>query len=89
MPTTIELGYPNSDYVFWNGMLVPAKTPPAILNRLHDEVQKVLALPDVQAKLKAQGVEPMPMTPHEIDAMIAKEIVQNIKLAKEAGLKFN
>ncbi len=89
VPTTIELGYPDSDYVFWNGMLAPAKTPPAIINRLHDEVQKVLALPDVQTKLKAQGVEPMPMTPHEIDAMIAEEVVQNVKLAKAAGLKFN
>ncbi|HTZ02346.1 MAG TPA: tripartite tricarboxylate transporter substrate binding protein [Xanthobacteraceae bacterium] len=89
VPTTIELGYADSDYVFWNGMLVPAKTPRPIVDRLHDEVQKVLALPDVEAKLKAQGVEPMPMTPHEIDAMIVKEIAQNIKLAKAAGLKFN
>jgi tripartite-type tricarboxylate transporter receptor subunit TctC len=89
VPTTIELGYADSDYVFWNGMLVPAKTPRPIVDRLHDEVQKVLALPDVQAKLKAQGVEPMPMTPQQIDAMIAREIVQNIKLAKAAGLKFN
>lgn len=89
VPTTIELGYADSDYVFWNGVLVPAKTPRPIVDRLHDEVQKVLALPDVQSKLKAQGVEPMPMTPQQIDAMIAREIVQNIKLAKDAGLKFN
>ena len=89
VPTTIELGFADSDYVFWNGMLAPAKTPRPIVNRLHDEVQKVLALPDVQAKLGAQGVEPMPLSPREIDAMIAKEIVQNIKLAKAAGLKFN
>ena len=89
VPTTIELGFADSDYVFWNGMLAPAKTPRPIVDRLHDEVQKVLALPDVQAKLKAQGVEPMPLSPREIDTMIAKEIVQNIKLAKAAGLKFN
>jgi tripartite-type tricarboxylate transporter receptor subunit TctC len=89
VPTTIELGYADSDYVFWNGMLAPAKAPRPIVNRLHDEVQKVLALPDVRAKLTAQGVEPMPMSPREIDAMIAKEIGQNIKLAKAAGLKFN
>jgi tripartite-type tricarboxylate transporter receptor subunit TctC len=89
VPTTIELGYADSDYVFWNGMLVPAKTPRPIVNRLHDEVGKMLALPDVQSKLKAQGVEPMPMTPQQIDAMIAREILQNIKLAKDAGLKFN
>ena len=89
VPTTIELGFADSDYVFWNGMLAPAKTPRPIIDRLHDEVQKALALPDVQAKLKAQGVEPMPLSPREIDTMIAKEIVQNIKLAKAAGLKFN
>jgi tripartite-type tricarboxylate transporter receptor subunit TctC len=89
VPTTIELGYADSDYVFWNGMLVPAKTPRPIVDRLHDEVEKVLALPDVQTKLKAQGVEPMPMTPQQIDAMISREIGQNIKLAKAAGLKFN
>ncbi|MFZ0375169.1 MAG: tripartite tricarboxylate transporter substrate binding protein [Xanthobacteraceae bacterium] len=89
VPTTIELGYADSDYVFWNGILAPAKTPRPIVDRLHDEVQKALALPDVQAKLGAQGVEPMPLRPREIDAMIAKEIVENIKLAKAAGLKFN
>ncbi len=89
VPTTIELGFVDSDYVFWNGILAPAKTPQPIVNRLHDEVQKVLTLPAVQEKLKAQGVEPMPMSPTQIDSMIAKEIVQNIKLAKAAGLKFN
>ena len=89
VPTTIELGFADSDYVFWNGILAPAKTPRPIIDRLHDAVEKVLALPDVQTKLKAQGVEPMPMTPREIDAMIAREIVQNMKLAKAAGLKFN
>lgn len=89
VPTTIELGYADSDYVFWNGMLVPAQTPRPIVNRLHGEVGKVLALPDVQSKLKAQGVEPMPMTPQQIDAMMAREILQNIKLAQDAGLKFN
>jgi len=89
VPTTIELGFADSDYVFWNGMLAPAKTPRPIVDRLHAEVGKALALPDVQAKLSTQGVEPLPLEPKEIDAMIAKEIVQNRKLAKAAGLKFN
>lgn len=89
VPTTIELGFADSAYVFWNGMLAPAKTPRPIVNRLHDEVQKALAIPEVQEKLKVQGVEPMPMSPRDIDAMIAKEIVQNVTLAKAAGLKFN
>ena len=89
LPTTIEAGYPDSDYTFWNGMLAPAKTPRAIVNRLHAGMQKVLREPAVIEKLKVQGVEPMPLTPTEFDALIAKEIESNIALVKAAGLKFS
>jgi tripartite-type tricarboxylate transporter receptor subunit TctC len=88
VPTTIELGYQNSDYTFWNGMLAPAQTPRSVVERLHEETQKVLALPAVEAKLTVQGVEQMPLTPEEFDAMIKKEIAANIALAKAAGLTF-
>ena len=50
---------------------------------------KALALPEVQKKLSVQGVEPAPLTPTEMDAMIRREIALNIKIAKAAGLKFN
>lgn len=89
VPTTTEAGFPDSDYNFWNGLLVPAKTPRPIIDRLHAEVQKALALPEVRAKLAPQGVEPLPLSPQEFDALIAKEIVSNVKLAQAAGLKFN
>jgi tripartite-type tricarboxylate transporter receptor subunit TctC len=89
IPTSIEKGYKDSDYNFWNGLLVPAKTPRAIVDRLNAEATKALALPDVQKKLAVQGVEPSPMKPAEIDAMIKHEIALNIRIAKEAGLKFN
>ena len=89
VPTTLEGGYKDSDFNYWNGMLVPAKTPRPIVDRLYAETTKVLALPDVQQKLKVQGVEPAPMTPNEMDAMIRREIALNLKIAKEAGLKFN
>ena len=89
VPTTVELGFADSDYTFWNGMLAPAKTPRSIVERLHAEIGKALALPAVKEKLAAQGVEPMPLSPQEFDAMIAKEIVSNIKLVKAAGLTFN
>ncbi len=89
VPTTTEAGYPDSDYTFWNGLLAPAKTPRAIVQKLHDEVAEVLKLPAVQAKFTPQGVDPLPLSPQEFDAMIAKEIASNIKLAQAAGLKFN
>ncbi len=89
VPTTLEAGFKDADYTFWNGMLVPAKTPRATIERLHAETKKVLALPEVQAKFTPQGVEPLPLKPADIDAMIAKEIASNLALAKAAGLKFN
>lgn len=89
VPTTLEAGFPDSDYTFWNGMLVPANTPRDIIDRLHQETQKALGLPAVQEKFKPQGIEPMPLSPTEFDALIKKEIAANIALVKAAGLKFN
>ena len=89
VPTTIEAGYPNSDFTFWNGLLVPAKTPPNIVTRLHAETEKALRSPAVVEKFKPLAMEPMPLTPKEFDALIRKEIQNNIALAKAVGLKFN
>jgi tripartite-type tricarboxylate transporter receptor subunit TctC len=89
VPTTIESGFPDSDYTFWLGMLAPAKTPRAIVDRLHAEMQKVLQQPAVIEKFRPQGIEPMPLKPREIDAMIAQEIENNLAIVKAAGLKFN
>jgi len=89
IPTTLEAGFKDSDFNYWNGMLVPAKTPRAIVDRLYAETTKALALPDVQSKLQTQGVEPAPLTPTEMDAMIKREIDLNLKIAQAAGLKFN
>ena len=87
VPTTLELGYKNSDYIFWNALLAPARTPRPIIERLYAETTKVLQLPAVQEKLKTQGVDPMPLTPKEFDAMIAQEIATNVALAKAIGIK--
>jgi tripartite-type tricarboxylate transporter receptor subunit TctC len=87
VPTTIEAGYPNSDYNFWMGLLVPAKTPRPVIDRLYQESQKALKNPAVLQKFAPQGIEPMPMTPVEFDALIAKEIEENKALAKATGMK--
>jgi tripartite-type tricarboxylate transporter receptor subunit TctC len=89
VPTTLELGFQDSDYTFWNGILAPAQTPKPIIARLHSEIGKILAQPAVTDKLAQQGVEPLSLTPAEFDAMMAKEIATNLALAKAAGLKFN
>jgi tripartite-type tricarboxylate transporter receptor subunit TctC len=88
VPTTIEAGFANSDYNFWMGMFVPAKTPREIIDRLHTETQKALKHPNVVEKFKPQGIEPMPLTPAEFDELIKKEVEANKELVKAAGLKF-
>ncbi len=88
VPTNDEAGVPNSDYTFWNGILVAAKTPADIVERLYQETMKVLEQPAVADRLKKQGIEPMPLTPAEFDALIAKEIETNKAIVKAAGLKF-
>ena len=89
VPTTIEQGYPDSDYNFWNGLLAPAKTPRPIVERLHAEVHKALNSPAVAEKLKNQGLEPLPLTPPEFDKLIAGDIEKHVSIVKRAGLTFN
>ena len=89
VPTTLELGYANSDYTFWNGLFVPAKTPRDIVERLHQEAQKAANSPAVREKLAQQGIDPMPITAAEFDVLIKKEIAESIALVKAAGIKVN
>jgi hypothetical protein len=87
VPTTLEAGYPNSDYVFWVGVFAPAATPRAIIDRLHDETAKVLADPAMRETLKKLGADAMEMTPAEFDIYIRSEIGVNAALVKAAGIK--
>lgn len=89
VPTTVEAGVPNSEYTFWVGMLVPAKTPRDVVKKLHDEVQKALASPEVKERYAKLGAEPMPMTPEQFDAYIREEMAANEKLIRAAGIKAN
>jgi tripartite-type tricarboxylate transporter receptor subunit TctC len=89
VPTTLESGLPDSDYTFWNGLLVPRKTPRAIVDTLYAETEKALKTPAVQQKFAPQGIDAMPMKPEEFDALIKREITTNIALVKAAGIKFN
>ena len=86
VPTTVEAGVPGSDYVFWVGMLAPAKTPHEVVLKLNAEVVKTLNMPDVKARLASLGTEPMPMTPEAFDAFIRTEVEQALRLAKAANL---
>jgi tripartite-type tricarboxylate transporter receptor subunit TctC len=87
VPTTIEAGYRDSEYNFWVGLLVPGKTPRPLVKRIYQETQKALQSPEMVARMKTIGAEPMPMSPEEFDAYIREEIALNAKLVKAAGIK--
>ena len=86
VPTTIEAGFPDSDFDFWIGMLVPKKTPRDVVVRMHQETVKGLDDAGVKEKLGKLGVEPMIMTPDAFDQRIAKEAPLALALAKAVGI---
>ena len=87
VPTTIEAGFPKSDYIFWVAMLAPSGTPKAVIDRLNAEAVKALTSPDVKEKLAVLGAEPMPMTPADFDAFIRSETARMAVVIKNAGIK--
>ncbi|HXF89728.1 MAG TPA: tripartite tricarboxylate transporter substrate binding protein [Xanthobacteraceae bacterium] len=89
IPTTVEAGFPNSEYNFWVGMFAPAATPKAVVERLNAETVKALATAGVREKLKNVGGDPMPMSSTEFTAFVNKEIDINAALVKAAGVKIN
>ena len=65
VPTIAEVGYPAAEMTTWYGLFVTGGTPPAIVDQLHAELERALALPDVQARLKGLGGEPGGLTIEE------------------------
>jgi tripartite-type tricarboxylate transporter receptor subunit TctC len=87
VPTSLQAGYPNSDLIIWYGVFMPSRTPRDIVDKFHAAAVKVLATPAMRQKLKQLAVDPMPMTPAEMDKYVASEISANEKVIKAAGIK--
>jgi tripartite-type tricarboxylate transporter receptor subunit TctC len=89
LPTTIEAGFPDSDYNFWVGLFAPAKTPGALIERLHRATTAALQSQEVRERLPKLGAEPMTMTSGEFDALVREELRTNAVLVKAAGIQPN
>ncbi len=87
VPTPAEAGLKNAESVFWLGIFMPAKTPREIIEKLYHAGIKLLAEPSMRESLTKLGVDPFPMTPAEMDALVAREIVENAEIIKAAGIK--
>jgi tripartite-type tricarboxylate transporter receptor subunit TctC len=87
VPTTVEAGVPGSEYTFWVGMIVSSKTPPAIVDKLHEEALKALSSSEVKERLTQLGAEPLPMAPEAFNAYIRTEMDSAARIAKAAHLQ--
>jgi len=87
LPTLSEAGLPGFDANNWYGIVVPTRTPRAIINQLNAEVTKILNMPDVRTALFNQGLDPAPGTPEQFGAYIRSERIKWAKVIKESGAK--
>ncbi len=89
VPTVAEAGVPGFESLSWVGLIAPVGTPPEIVAKLHDEIAKLLRLPDVQQLLAASGMEATPTTPEEFGAYLKKEYDKWGKVVRDSGATVN
>jgi tripartite-type tricarboxylate transporter receptor subunit TctC len=87
VPTTLEAGIPDSDYVLWVGLLAPSGVPTDIVKRMNDEVAKALQTKEVKERFAKLGAEPLIMTPEAFNTYIRNEMVVAYRISKAANLK--
>jgi len=87
VPTIAESGFPGYEAVNWYAYLAPAKTPRPIIERLNQELHKVLRMPEAASLLEKQGVDPDPSTPEALGAYMKREYETWGKVVKQANIK--
>ena len=87
VPTIAEAGYPGLDGEGWDGIFVPAGTPPEIVTILADEIRKIIALPDVTARIEALGFSPIGAPPDVFAKELLAESETWNRVIRAAGLK--
>ena len=87
VPAITESGLRDAAYTFWVGLFATGKTPKAIVERLHAEVSKVMALPEVRERLDKLGAAPMPMTHAAFETFLDEETRAAALLVKNAGIR--
>ncbi|HTQ82526.1 MAG TPA: tripartite tricarboxylate transporter substrate binding protein [Pseudolabrys sp.] len=87
VPSIVEAGYPDAVFRFWNGISAPAKTPHAIVQKLHDVTEQALNVPAVQESLAKLGVETAHISVEEFGKFFVEDLADTTKLAKDADIK--
>ena len=85
--TLAEQGFPDTTADNWYGLLAPAKTPPAVVAKLHDAVVAVLDAPDMRAKLIESGATPAPTSSAEFGKILSDELARWGRVVREKNIK--
>ena len=86
LPTIAESGQPGFEAVSWGGVMVPANTPRAVVNRLNVEINRILKLPEFREQLAKVGAETVGNTPEEFQAYLLAETEKWARVAKAASI---
>lgn len=89
IPTAAESGMPGFEAGIWNGVLAPANTPPAIIDKLHGAIAKIIQSPEVRERILGMGADPALSTPSEFSAFIAAELKKWTRVIKDSGAKLD
>lgn len=87
VPTFVESGVPDFDVSSWVGIFAPAKTPPAVVQRLHREIAAVLQTPFVRERYAVLGIEPVGNTPEEFRAQVRADLARWQAVVKAANVR--
>jgi tripartite-type tricarboxylate transporter receptor subunit TctC len=87
VPTFKEIGMPELELLTWLGVFAPAKTPQPVVEKISSDVSRVLAIPDIRAKLAAQFFDPLGSTPEQFAAFLEKEVARWKVIVKDSGVR--
>ncbi len=86
VPSIAEAAVPGFEAIEWNGVVVPAGTPAAVIGRLHQALAQALSIPEVKERIVSLGADPVGNSPEEFSAFIKRELASWSKVIKEVGI---
>jgi len=87
LPTLAEAGVTGFEYTPWYGVFAPGGTPPAVVQRIHEAINRVISDPEIRDKLGKQGLEVQPMSREEFAAIVNADLPRWARVIKALGIK--
>ena len=89
LPTMAQAGMPDFEVVLWTSLFAPAATPPAVIERLHQQIAKVLQMADVRERIASFGIDPGTAGPAELGAILKADLARWTAVSRSANIRAN